>query len=146
MTVETQINFVLNLPILRTITGSRKLANLAKMRLAIRYAGSPEPISRILESSVYRCSPNRYAWANSADPDQTAPKGAVWSGSRSSLIWVHTVCHSVCNVLTHYSMVEPHSSSFRVITTNILGVWIFRKFMVKLYSIFSKNLDKKMQI
>ena len=27
-------------------------------------------------------------------------------------------------------MVEPHSSNFRVITTNILGVRIFRKFMV----------------
>ena len=24
---------------------------------------------------------DRYAWANSADPDQTAPGGAVWSGS-----------------------------------------------------------------
>ena len=24
---------------------------------------------------------DRYAWANSADPDQTAPTGAVWSGS-----------------------------------------------------------------
>ena len=24
---------------------------------------------------------DRYAWANSADPDQTAPRGAVWSGS-----------------------------------------------------------------
>ena len=23
----------------------------------------------------------RQAWANSADPDQTAPRGAVWSGS-----------------------------------------------------------------
>ena len=22
-----------------------------------------------------------YPWANSADPDQTAPRGAVWSGS-----------------------------------------------------------------
>ena len=35
----------------------------------------------------YRNDPkflDRYAWANSADPDQTAPKGpkgAVWSGS-----------------------------------------------------------------
>ena len=29
-------------------------------------------------------------------------------------------------------MVEPHSSSFRVITTNILGVRIFRKFTVNL--------------
>ena len=43
---------------------------------------------------------DRYAWANSADPDQTA---------RSSLIRVYTVCHSVCIVWTHYSMIEPHS-------------------------------------
>ena len=50
---------------------------------------------------------DRYAWVNSADPDQ-----------RSSLIRVYTVCHSVCIVWTHYSMVEPHSSNFRVITTN----------------------------
>ena len=27
-------------------------------------------------------------------------------------------------------MVEPHNSNFRVITTNFLGVWIFRKFTV----------------
>ena len=45
---------------------------------------------------------------NSADPDQTAP--------RSSLIRVYTVCHSACIVWTHYSMVEPHSSNFRVVT------------------------------
>ena len=42
--------------------------------------------------------------------------------SRSSLIRVYTVCHSVCIVWTHYSMVEPHRSNFRSITTNILGV------------------------
>ena len=33
---------------------------------------------------MYRNDPkfsDRYAWANSADPDQTAPRGAVWSGS-----------------------------------------------------------------
>ena len=47
-----------------------------------------------------------------------------------SLIRVYTVCHSVCIVWTHYSMVEPHYSNFRVITTNCLGVRIFRKFMV----------------
>ena len=32
----------------------------------------------------YRNDPmfsDRYAWANSADPDQTAPRGAVWSGA-----------------------------------------------------------------
>ena len=33
------------------------------------------------------------------------------------LLGVYTVCHSVCIVWTHYSMVEPHSSNFRVITT-----------------------------
>ena len=43
---------------------------------------------------------------------------------------VYTVCYSVCIVWTHYSMVEPHSSNFRVITTNFLGVRIFRKFTV----------------
>ena len=45
---------------------------------------------------------------NSAVPDQIAP------------IRVYTVCHSACIVSTHYSMVEPHSSNFRV----------FRKFTV----------------
>ena len=49
---------------------------------------------------------------------------------RSSLVRVYTVCHSVCIVWTHYSMVEPHSSNFRVITTKFLGVRIFRKFTV----------------
>ena len=49
---------------------------------------------------------------------------------RSSLIRVYTVCHSVCIVSTHYSIVEPHSSNFTVITTNVLGVRIFRKFTV----------------
>ena len=59
------------------------------------------------------------------DPDQTAPRGA-----RSNLIMVYTVCHSVCIVWTHYSMVESNSSNFRVITTNVLGVRIFWKFKV----------------
>ena len=50
--------------------------------------------------------------------------------SSCSLIRVYTICHSICIVWTHYSMVEPHSSNFRVITTNFLGVQIFRKFTV----------------
>ena len=50
----------------------------------------------------------------------------------SSLIRIYTVCHSVCIVWTHYSMVEPHSSNFSVIRTNFWGVRIFRKFMVTL--------------
>ena len=49
---------------------------------------------------------------------------------RSSLIRVYTVCHSVCIVWTHYSMVKPHSSNSRVITTNFVGVRMFRKFTV----------------
>ena len=32
-----------------------------------------------------------------------------------------TVCHSVCIIWTRYSMVEPHSSNFRVITTIFFG-------------------------
>ena len=44
--------------------------------------------------------------------------------------WVYTVFHSVCIVWTHYSIVEPHNSNFRVIRTNFLGVRIFRKFKV----------------
>ena len=46
------------------------------------------------------------------------------------LLRVYTVCHSVCIVWTHYSMVEPRSSNFRVMTTNILDVRIFRKLKV----------------
>ena len=84
---------------------------------------------------------DRYACANSADPDQTA----VCSGSTLFaftfasfgliLIRVYTVCLSVCIVWTRYSMVEPHSSNFRAITTNCLGVQIFRKVTVYVFVI-----------
>ena len=53
--------------------------------------------------------------------------GKQWRSRSGSLIRVYTVCHSVCIVWTHYSMVVPHSSNFRVIATNFLGVRIFRK-------------------
>ena len=46
------------------------------------------------------------------------PGQTVQTQLRRSLIRVYTVCHSVCIIWTHYSMVEPHSSNFRVITTN----------------------------
>ena len=99
-----------------------KLAQIS----ACLFAGLPGilPIVYIfMEKYYYRNDPkfsDRQAWANSADPDQTAP----------SLIRVYTVCHSVCIVWTHYCMVKPHSSNFRVITTICLGVRIFRKFTV----------------
>ena len=34
---------------------------------------------------------------------------------RSSLIRVYTVCHSICTFWTHYSIVQPPFSNFRVI-------------------------------
>ena len=78
--------------------------------------------SRLRIRIVYRLtSSDRFAWVNSAGPDQTAPL--------SSLIRVYTVCHSVFIVWTHFSMIEQNSSHFRVITTNILGVRIFRKYL-----------------
>ena len=40
---------------------------------------------------------------------------------QTQMIRVYTVCHSVCIVWTPYSIVEPHSPNFRVITTN---VWV----------------------
>ena len=48
-------------------------------------------------------------WANSADPDQTAP----------SLIRVYTVCNSLCIFWIHYSKEQPSCSTFRVITANV---------------------------
>ena len=39
-------------------------------------------------------------------------------------------------------MVEPHSSTFRVITPNILGVGIFRKFTVLPNRELEGTLDK----
>ena len=55
------------------------------------------------------------------------PGQTVQTKIRLLLIRVYTVYRSVCIIWTHYSMVEPHSSNFRVITTNFLGVQIFRK-------------------
>ena len=48
----------------------------------------------------------------------------------STLIRVYTVCHSICTFWTHYSIVEPLCSNFRVITANVSGVRNFRIFMV----------------
>ena len=50
---------------------------------------------------------DRYAWANSAYPDQEQSDQGLHCLPFRLHRW------------THYSMVEPHSSNFRVITTNI---------------------------
>ena len=52
-------------------------------------------LSRLL--LYYRNDPkfsDRQVWANSADPDQTAPLSDY--SKRSSLIRVSTVCYSIC--------------------------------------------------
>ena len=73
------------------------------------------------------------------------PGQTVQTQIRLLLIRVYTVCHSVCIVWTHYSLVEAYSSHFRVITTNFLGVRIFRKFTVTynipMQSCFSRLFD-----
>ena len=76
-------------------------------------------------------------WANSADPDQTAPRPRSDCSQRSSLIWVCTVCCSVCIFWMHYSMVKPPCSNFMVITANVSGVQIFRSFTVPKYCVIS---------
>ena len=63
----------------------------------------------------YRNDPqflDRYAWANSADPDQTD------QGLHCLPFRLHRL---------HYSMVEAHSSNVRVIITHFWGVRIFKK-------------------
>ena len=34
-------------------------------------------------------------WANSADPDQTAPRGAVWSGTAVGAVWSGTALFAI---------------------------------------------------
>ena len=57
-------------------------------------------------------------WANSADPEQTAP------------IWVCTICNSGCIFWMHYSKEKSSCSTFRVITAHFWGVRNFRIFTV----------------
>ena len=68
---------------------------------------------------VYRNDPkflDTYAWANSADPEQ----------SDQGLHCLPFRLHCLASLL--YG--RATSSNFRMITTNVLGVRIFRKFMV----------------
>ena len=54
------------------------------LSLRLRWAKNLERIPAVSVRQEYRYDPkfsDRYVWANSADPDQIAPRGAVWSGS-----------------------------------------------------------------
>ena len=64
---------------------------------------------------------DRQVWANLVDPDQTSP-----------LIWVYTVCHSVCMFWMPFSTLKPRCLNFRIITAKFSGVRIFRMFTVLL--------------
>ena len=63
----------------------------------------PSITNEVLKAVVvsYRNDPkfsDRRVWANSVDPDETAP------------------CHPVCIFLTHYSVIKRYCSNFRIIT------------------------------
>ena len=66
---------------------------------------------------------DRLAWANSADPDQTAPRGAVWSVS--TLFAVPSASFRSITL-----MVKPSCWNFRVITAKFSNVRIYRSFTV----------------
>ena len=77
-----------------------------------------------------------------SDPDQTAPRGVQTQIrlllEEQSDQGLHCLPFHLL-VWTRYSMVEPHSSNFRVITTNFLGVRIFRKFTVAILLVLLKT-------
>ena len=71
-------------------------------------------------SSEYHNFPkfsDRQVWANSSDPEEQSDQGLHF-------------CNSLCIFWTNYYKETPSCSTFRVITTNSLGVRIFRKFTV----------------
>ena len=68
---------------------------------------------------------DRQIWANSADPDQTAPRRVS-----SSLIRVYTVCHSLCIIWMHYSKLKPPCLTFRMIKVIF---WVSEFFWISWY-------------
>ena len=63
---------------------------------------------------------DKQVWANSVDLDQTdeqSDQGLHCLPCRSSLIWVYTVCYSVCIVWTNYSVVKGYCCNFRIVTS-----------------------------
>ena len=94
---------------------------------------------------MYRNDPkfsDGQAWANSVDPDQTAPRGdpdqtaplgAVWSGSTLLPFCLHLL-EALFNVTAHFCL------DFRVITAMYSGVRFFRDFTVQqLDNFFSQH-------
>ena len=67
---------------------------------------------------------DRQVYANSVDPDQTASRGAVWSGS--------TLLAILSASFTYYFMVKQPCSDFSLITANCAGDWIFYRRQIML--------------
>ena len=72
----------------KTQCDARKLENFEETATVSRFVVNNYPMNKTKPiyqvEDKYRNDPkfsDRYAWANSADPDQTVPRGAVWSGS-----------------------------------------------------------------
>ena len=55
------------------------------------------------------CNDFRWVWSNHIESDQTAPE-------RANIRGVYTFCHSVCTFSTHYLMVKPRCTMFRILT------------------------------
>ena len=96
----------------------RHVASHEAILLPTELFGTPERMMMIwlfyehFNKFRYRNIPkfsDRQVWANSVDPDQTAPR---------SLIRVYTVCNSLCIFWMHYSTEKSYCSTFRVITAN----------------------------
>ena len=60
----------------------------------------------------------------------TDSSGQTMQTQRSSLIWVYTVCCSICIVWMLYNVAKTTCSIFRVTTANFSGIRIFGNFMV----------------
>ena len=82
--------------------------------------------------------------ANSVDPDQTAPIGAVCSGSmlfHTDLFWVHAVCFCTeffSNVRQLFAADDFSRRHFQM--HFFLGALRIKPLFLTLYSIFSWNL------
>ena len=63
------------------------------------------------------------SWANSAGPDQTAPKVAV-------CIRVYTFGNSICILFIQNCITKPTFSVFRTVTVLNFGILSFRNFTI----------------
>ena len=88
------------------------------------------------KQNKYRNGPKfskRQALANSADPEQTAPRGAVCSGSLGAVCSgsaLFAIPFAFFYEIPLYLMVWPLCLNFRLITARFSGVRKFRNFTV----------------